>query len=110
MSLSRLATQGMNPIVRMLVISDFFVLAGIGFLGPILPIFIPDRIVGGDVKVAGFASAIYMVMWVLQIPVGRFLDRTRGDWDEYIFLVIGGVFIAPALFLFSFAATPPHIF
>src|SRR3989338_11709871 len=103
MSLSRLATQGMNPIVRMLVISDFFVLAGIGFLGPILPIFIADQIPGGSVKVAGFASAIYMAMWVLQIPVGRFLDRTRGDWDEYIFLAIWGVTTAAAPFLFSFA-------
>src|SRR3989338_688171 len=110
MSLSRLATQGMNPIVRMLVISDFLVLAGIGFLGPILPIFIADQIPGGSVKVAGFASAIYMAMWVLQIPVVRFLDRTRGDWDEYIFLVIGGFTTAAALFLFAFAETPLHIY
>ena len=110
MSLSRLTTEGMNPIVRMLVISDFFVLAGIGFLGPILPIFIVEWIPGGSVKVAGFASAIYMVMWVLQIPVGRYLDRHRGDRDEYIFLVIGGFITAVALFLFTFAQTPLHIY
>jgi len=110
MSLSRLTAQGMNPIVRMLVISDFFVLAGIGFLGPILPIFIVDWIPDGSVKVAGFASAIYMVMWVLQIPVGRYLDRHHGDRDEYIFLVVGGFITAVALFLFTFAQTPLHIY
>src|SRR3989344_888246 len=110
MSLRSLATLGINPIVRMLVISDFFVLAGIGFLGPILPVFIVTQLPGGDVRAAGFASAIYMAMWVFQIPIGRYLDRTKGERDDYTLLVLGAFITAIALFLFTIAKTPMHIY
>src|SRR3989344_5273167 len=110
MSLHLLATLKINPIVRMLVISDFFILAGIGFIGPILPVFIVTQLPGGDVRTAGFASAIYMAMWVLQIPIGRFIDRTKSERDDYMFLVAGAFITAVALFLFTLAKTPAHIY
>ncbi len=94
----------------MLVLSDFFMLAGIGFLGPILPIFIATGIEGGSVKTAGFATAIYMVMWILQIPIGWFIDRHDGDRDDFIFLIVGAFITTAALFLFTVAEYPWHIY
>ncbi|MBI2097245.1 MAG: MFS transporter [Candidatus Sungbacteria bacterium] len=110
MSLIYLMSLRINPIVRMLVISDFFILAGLGFIGPMLPIFIVNQIPGGDVRAAGFAAAIYMAMWVFQIPIGRYLDRTKGERDDYTFLVAGAFITSAALFLFSVAETPWHIY
>lgn len=92
-----------NPLVKTLVLSDFFMLAGIGFLGPILPVFISTEIAGGDVRIAGFATAVYMAMWVLQVPIGQFLDRHHGDKDDFIFLILGAYITALSFFLFVFA-------
>src|SRR3989344_5393239 len=91
MSLSRLATQGMNPIVRMLVISDFFVLAGIGFLGPILPIFIADQIPGGSVKVAGLPRRSIWRCGFCRFRWGGFSTAPAVIGTSIFFWLLGGL-------------------
>lgn len=110
MNLRRFEITQVNPLIKMLVLSDFFMLAGIGFLGPILPIFIATNISGGDVRTAGFATAIYMGMWVLQIPIGQFLDRHHGNKDDVIFLIVGAFITAFSFYLFIFARAPWHVY
>lgn len=102
--------SSINPIVRVLVLSDFFMLAGLGFLAPMLPVFVANHITGGSIKVAGFASAIYMLMWVFQLPIGWFLDKVKGERDDFIFLVIGAFITAVSLYLFIFATLPWHVY
>lgn len=99
-----------NPVVRVLIVSDFFILAGIGFLAPVLPIFIAEEIAGGSTRVSGFAAAIYMLMWVFQLPVGWFLDSRGKERDDFIFIVLGSLITAISLALFIFAKTPLHIY
>src|SRR3989344_4637282 len=99
-----------NPVIRILVISDLFVLAGIGLFSPILAIFITQRIEGGDAQVAGFASAIYFLMWVFQIPVGKYLDRNHGDRDDFWFLVSGAFITSLVPFLYLFVSLPWHVY
>lgn len=78
---------------------------------PVLAVFIIDSIEGGDAGVAGMAIGIYWVAKSLfQIPVGKYLDRNRGEKDDYWFM-IAGTFIAsltPLAFLIS--SEPWHIY
>lgn len=58
----------MNKTLKLLIISDVFVLSGFGLVAPILSIFIKDNLVGGTILTAGIASAIFMITHaILQI-------------------------------------------
>lgn len=104
-----------NKIIKVLITSDFFLNLGWGLVGPIFAIFILKNITVNNLpkaaEVAGFASLSYWaVKSVLQIPIGHFLDKTKGEKDDFWFMVIG-TFIAgfiPIGFLFS--TQPWHIY
>lgn len=100
----------LNPVVRILVISDLFVLSGIGLFNPVLAIFVTDRIQGGDAQVVGFAAALYFGMWIFQIPVGRYLDRNHGDRDDFWFLLAGSFLTSTVPFLYLWASLPWHVY
>jgi DHA1 family quinolone resistance protein-like MFS transporter len=51
----------MNRTLKLLIISDIFVLSGFGLIAPILAIFINDNLVGGSIFSAGLASAIFLI-------------------------------------------------
>ena len=46
----------MNRIIKLLMISDVFVLTGFGLVQPILAIFIKDNLVGGTIFAAGLVQ------------------------------------------------------
>lgn len=85
----------LNPILRTLILTDFFVLSGLGFTSPIFAIFIERNVAGGSIAAAGIAQTIYMVVKsVLQLFVGRFNDRDRGYLREYWTSLAGYAIIA----------------
>lgn len=51
----------MNKTLKLLIISDIFVLSGFGLIGPILSIYINDNLVGGSIFSAGLASTIFLI-------------------------------------------------
>jgi len=51
----------MNKTLRLLILSDIFVLSGFGLIAPILSIFINDNLIGGTIFSAGLASTIYLL-------------------------------------------------
>ncbi len=51
----------MNRTLKLLIISDIFVLSGFGLIAPILSIFINDNLVGGSIFSAGLASTIFLI-------------------------------------------------
>ena len=58
----------MNTTLKLLIISDILVYGALGFVGPILSIFIDDNLVGGGIFTAGLASTIFLLTHaVLQI-------------------------------------------
>ena len=91
--------------------ADVIACSAFGLFTPIFAIFIADRITGGDIKVIGFATAI---LWILssslQIPIGRFLDKTKGEKNALYFLVIGGIIATIAPFGWIFSTLPWHIY
>jgi len=104
--------KNINKVIRILMVSDFFLNAGWGFLSPIFAIFIVQRITAGDTiqaaKVAGFAALFY---WItkssLQIPIGRYLDKNRGEKDDFIFMFLGTLIVSLAPLGFMISSSRP---
>lgn len=104
-----------NKIIKVLIISDFFLYLGWGLLSPVFAIFILENIATQSIseaaKVAGFAALFYWITKsLLEIPIGLFLDRKRGEKDDF-WLMVAGTFITalvPIGFLFS--SLPWHIY
>ena len=104
-----------NKIIKVLIVSDFFLQAAWGFLLPVFAIFILEDIAVKDIahaaEIAGFAAFVYWVTKsILQIPISSYLDDRHGEKDDYWFMVFGLFIasIAPFGFLFSFL--PWHIY
>ncbi|MGA2418093.1 MAG: MFS transporter [Candidatus Staskawiczbacteria bacterium] len=103
-----------NKIIKILITSDFFLNLGWGLLGPVFAIFIIQKITGDIAKaaeVAGFASLIYWITKsLLQIPIGHYLDKNRGEKDDFWSMFLGELIIAfvPIGYLFSYM--PWHIY
>jgi DHA1 family quinolone resistance protein-like MFS transporter len=51
----------MNRTIKLLMISDIFVLTGFGLIQPILAIFIKEGVAGGTIFTAGVASTLFLV-------------------------------------------------
>lgn len=100
-----------NNVVKYLVLSDLIFFAGWGLITPIFAIFIVNSIQGGSILVVGIASSIYWILTsILRIPFGIFLDKHKGEKDDYFFLVVG-LFIASLIpFGYIFSKFPWHIY
>jgi len=89
----------MNRTMKLLMLSDIFVLTGFGLIQPILAIFINEGIPGGTVFAAGFASALFlMTKSLVQLPFGKYIDgRTR----KMRWLILGTLMMAvvPLIYL-----------
>lgn len=100
-----------NKLIKILIASDFFLNLGWGLLAPIFAIFILQSITSGNAikaaEVAGFSALFY---WItkssIEIPIGRFLDKTDGENDDFWFMVVGLfiVSLVPIGYLFSYQA------
>ncbi len=100
-----------NKVVRTLIQTDLVFVSAFGLVSPVFAIFITKQIQGGSVEVVGFAAAIYWILKaILQIPIGKFLDKYKGERDDIYFLVLGYILaaIVPLGYMFSFL--PWHIY
>jgi DHA1 family quinolone resistance protein-like MFS transporter len=90
----------MNRTIKLLMISDIFVLTGFGLIQPILAIFINEGVVGGTIFTAGVASTLFLVTKSLvQLPFARYVD---GSVKKTRWLILGTVLIAivPVMYIF----------
>ncbi|MBI2042175.1 MAG: MFS transporter [Candidatus Nealsonbacteria bacterium] len=103
--------KSLSKVVKVMVLSDFFLMFGWGLVFPILAIFVTENIEGGDATVVGIAFGIYWILKsVAQIPIGSYLDRNHGDKDDFYFL-IGGTFLSSlTAFGLLFSSQPWHIY
>jgi len=82
-----------------------------GLIGPIFAIFITNQIVGATVATAGFAATINLLARaLLQMPVARYIDRRKGEKDDFIFMVAGSTLISIVPFAYFFVSTPLHLY
>ncbi len=100
-----------NKVVRLMVVTDFFVNSAFGSFGPVFAIFITSQINGGSAKVAGFAASIYwIVKSAIQLPIARFLDRTDGEKDEFWAVFFGYFFSGLVPFAYIFITEPWQLY
>jgi len=82
----------MNRTMKLLMLSDIFVLTGFGLIQPILAIFINDGVAGGTIFAAGLASALFLfTKSLVQLPFSKYVDgqKNKGRW-----LLLGTVLMA----------------
>lgn len=100
-----------NRAIKILIISDFFILGGMYLITPIFAIFLASGIEGGSIAVAGYAAAAYWIpKSLLQIPIGYYYDRIKGEKDDFYCMVIGTMLMSIVPFLYVFARVPWHIY
>ena len=100
-----------NPVVRLLTISDIFMLSAFGLISPILSIFYLRNIPGAGIETAGIASTIYLLTRSLfQLPVAHLIDRIRGERDDIFVMVIGSFFTSLVPLCYIAAHSTAHIY
>ena len=100
-----------NKVIKVLILSDLALLTGMGFVAPIFAIFLTENIKGGTIQVVGFAAAVYWVVEALVvIPFGKYLDKNHGEKDDLLFIVVGNLLAALAVFGYIFSRLPWHIY
>lgn len=104
-----------NKIVKVLIMSDFFLNLGWGLLSPVFAIFILEKITTGGpleaAKIAGFAALSYWITKsLLEIPIGHFLDKRHGEKDDFWFMIIGTFITALVPIGYLFSSMPWHIY
>lgn len=103
--------SSINPVIRILTISDFIILSGFGLIGPIFAVFIIDNIPGGSVEVVGIAEMIYLLTRSsLQVPIALIIDRIKGERDDFWILFIGSMLYAIIILLYIFVRTPFQLY
>jgi len=103
--------KDINPVVRFLIISDTVLVGGAALLGPIFALFIEDFIQGGNEAVAGLAAGIYLfTKSILQIPIAHFVDKVRGEKDDFWFMFIFTLLGAFVPLLYLFINTPLQLY
>lgn len=98
----------MNKTVRLLMLSDIFVITGFGLISPILAIFIKENLIGGTIFAAGLASALFLITKsAIQLPFSRYVDKHD---DKVKWLIIGTFLIALIPFIYIFTNNISYIY
>lgn len=103
--------KDINPVIRLLIISDTVFMGAAGLLGPIFALFVEDFIQGGNAAVAGIAAGIYLfTKSIFQIPIAHFIDRIRGEKDDFWIMVAFTMLIAIAPLFYLVISTPLQLY
>lgn len=98
----------MNPTIKLLMLSDIFVITGFGLIEPILAIFIKENLIGGTIFAAGLASMLFLITkCIIQLPFSRYVDTHE---NKVRWLLIGTLFIAVVPIVYIFATHINHIY
>ena len=99
----------MNRTMKLLLLSDIFVLTGFGLIQPILAIYINDGgVTGGTMLTAGIASALFLfTKSMVQLPFGHYVDKqsSKSKW-----LILGTLLMAAVPIIYVSANSIYHIY
>lgn len=99
----------MNRTMKLLMLSDIFVLTGFGLIQPILAIYINDGgVAGGSMLSAGLASALFLfTKSLVQLPFGRYVDNQPGKTR---WLILGTLLMALVPVIYVSAQSIYHVY
>ncbi len=90
----------MSKTLKLLILSDILVYGALGFVGPILSIFIDNNLTGGGIFTAGLASTVYLVtLSILQIIFSYVFNPKDRLW--MLWLGTGIIALVPIGYIFS---------
>lgn len=99
-----------NKTIKILILSDIFVVTGFGLIDPIMAVFINDNIIGGSIFTAGLASTIFMLTKsCVQLPFAKLVDQNN-DQKDLKWLIVSTFLIAVIPFIYIFASHIYHIY
>lgn len=106
-----LSLSKVNFVIRILTISDIFMLSAFGLVSPILSIFYLQNIHGAGIETAGLASTIYLLTRSLcQLPVAHFIDKIKGERDDVFIMVVGSFLTSFVPLLYIVIRTPAQLY
>lgn len=98
----------MNRTMKLLLLSDIFVLTGFGLIQPILAIYIDGGVAGGTMLSAGLASALFLfTKSMVQLPFGHYVDKQPGKTK---WLILGTLLMAGVPIIYISANSIYHIY
>jgi MFS family permease len=103
--------ENINPVIRYLIISDIMMVGAAAMFSPIFALFIEDKIQGGNAATAGVAVAIYLLTKsIFQIPAAAFIDKIRGEKDDYNLMVFFSFCMSLVLLLYLVVTKSWHLY
>lgn len=100
-----------SKVIKYLILADLICEASWGLVSPVFAVFVVEKIVGGNAFVAGLASAIYLILFsIFRIPIAFFLDKKRGEKDDFLAMFFGFLIGALVPFGFIFSKFPWQIY
>ncbi len=101
----------MNRVLKILLLSDLFIIGGFGLLAPIFAIFLKDNLIGGSIIAVGMAETIYLLTKALfQIYISKFTDQEKGNVRELYTLIIGSLIFTTVPIIYIFSTNIWHIY
>ena len=98
----------MNRTIKLLMISDVFLLTGFGFIDPVIAIFIKENLTGGTIFAAGLASTLFLITKsLIQLPFSRYVDDHS---DKVKWLIVGTFLITLVPFIYVIADDVSYVY
>ncbi len=89
-----LLLRKINPLVRILIVSDMLMVGAMGMFAPLYALFVEESVIDANELVVGMSITIYLLSRsILQIPIATFLDKVKGERDDYFFLATFSVLV-----------------
>ena len=96
----------LNKIIVLLTLTDVFTWGTHMIIIAITGIYLSQRIEQNVVQIVGIGTAIYTASrGILQLPIGRLLDKWKFDNDEIIFLSIGNILMGSSYLFYPFISS-----
>lgn len=98
-------------VVRYFILADLALLAGWGLVGPVFSVFVIQKVAGATLVTVGLAAGIYWVLKsIVQLPVANYLDKTPGERDDFLALILGLFISAFTAISYNFITQVWHLY
>lgn len=95
-----IASYKMNPVIKLLILSDFIIWTSYQLVIPIFAIYVVTVLEGASIEVVGIATAVYLIAKsIFEVPFGIYIDKKKGEKDD-LYFAVGGVLISSLAYVF----------
>jgi MFS family permease len=100
-----------NRVIRILLLFIFTANVGEALFVPVFAIFVTDIVQGATFSTIGLAVAFSAVAKsVCQVPLARYLDKRRGEHDDFWAMIAGSLLATLASFSLLIISLPWHLY